>query len=96
METAYVSSVPVHEDYYDAVDDGSSSQPWASDKEDATLEGADVRFDDPDAHLEWAMRGSISGCAQDPIPLTQTQTDALTYMVTNPGELYAEVREKLR
>ena len=42
------------------------------------------------------MRGPCPKGAQDRIPLTQTQVDTLVFMVTNPGDLYAEVRDKLR
>ena len=66
-----------------------------SDKEDATPGGDDVWFDDPEAHLEWATKLPAPQ-AQATNPLTQLQTETLTYMITHPEELYAEVRSKLQ
>ena len=54
-----------------------------SDKEDVLPGGDDVLFNDPAAHMEWAKSLPIPH-AQVKNPLTQLQTDTLTYMVTNP------------
>ena len=45
--------------------------------------------------MAWATQLPIPQ-AQASNPLTRQQTDALTYMVTNPDELYAEVTRRLQ
>ena len=84
MEAACVPSVPVRAEYGNAGDDEESSQPMDTDKEDATPGGDDVRFDDPEAHVEWAKSLPIPQ-AQVKNPLTPLQTETLAYMVTHPG-----------